>query len=58
MMRPDERKRLLRVLCEFANRVEKLAGEQSDVPLFIVYIERQLERLLERAIEERINRVL
>jgi len=58
MMRPDERKRLLRVLCEFANRVEKLAGEQREVAPFIAYLENQLGRLLERAIEERINRVL
>ena len=57
-MTPPERKKLLQVLCRFADAMERRAALAQDVPTFVDYIARQLDRLLERAIEERPQRIL
>lgn len=46
-MKPDDRKALLWVLCEFSNKAERAAEQRDDVPTFTAYLGRELARLLE-----------
>ena len=52
-MSADERRKLRNVLSRFQRRVESLAEANTDVPKLLS----QVERALERALEERINRI-